>query len=160
MIRESLTKLKSISIIKLPEIIQQETKDNIGSLNRNLDEEIDKALFELNSVYKYAVCSPLAFLAIIRQYEYLIKYKEYGYLEVLDILILHEKYECLKNEYKLIKQDEFDIEMKFQNEINCGFFLVDITKLKKELVHKASSLSNYIAQSNLLSIFKIIFFRN
>jgi hypothetical protein len=48
----------------------------------------------------------------------------------------------------MLKQDEFDIDSKFSNEMNFGFFVVDIMHLKKELVENSRILSSQISESN------------
>jgi hypothetical protein len=45
---------------------------------------MDKVIQEYNNVFKYSMNSPLAMLAILRQYDYLILYKEFDYLNNID----------------------------------------------------------------------------
>lgn len=57
--------------------------------------EMARTMTEFDTVYKYALITPLSLLAIFRQYDYLILYKELRYIDNIETLADLEEFDIL-----------------------------------------------------------------
>ncbi len=86
MIYNPLNKIHEISKIKAPEIIDEPYQKVYEDLVESISENVHKLEVEINTVITYSLIGPMAVLSLLRSYDYLIVYKELGYLETLNIL--------------------------------------------------------------------------
>ena len=96
----------------------------------------------------YSFIGPIAILAMLRQYDYLIIYRELNYQQNLERLVDTEDFETLYQEYELIQLHKYEISLKFPNQLVFGIFILDIEFLKKEFLSTSETLISVIQTSN------------
>jgi hypothetical protein len=72
-------------------------------LSQFLKTEVEKVIAEFNTVFRYGLVGPLSILALTREYDYLLLWKEYDYFVSIDRLTEMEEFDCLFDEYSLLR---------------------------------------------------------
>lgn len=84
-------------------------------------------------MFDNAVSGPLSVLCTLTRFDYLLRHEEYEYEKKISIQLLNDKFEFVFEEIKAIKNDKETIQ-SYRDEMVTGFFEVDITLFKNELI--------------------------